>query len=324
MEFLRFFLIRNGTLISGAIYIARFIDNMEGIGMKMGKWGILLIIAGVAGYFFMQHGSSASSKLEVDARAAILLDATTAAVYYESNADEALAPASMSKMMTELLILEDVHSGKRKWTESVKISSYAANVPGSKIGMRPKDTFSLRELFEAMVVHSANDATVALAEHVSETENKFVLRMNQMSNKIGLSSKTVFANSTGLSVRDIIGFKTAAAVGDTVMTARDIAKLASYLVSSYPEVLDITRLPEVKLLHNNITLQATNLMLPGERYAYSGNDGLKTGYTDEAGYCFTGTAMRDGRRMISVVMGTSAPEARFKETEKLFKYAFAK
>jgi D-alanyl-D-alanine carboxypeptidase (penicillin-binding protein 5/6) len=272
----------------------------------------------------MQHGSSASSKLEVDARAAILLDATTAAVYYESNADEALAPASMSKMMTELLILEDVHSGKRKWTESVKISSYAANIPGSKIGMKPNDTLSLRELFAAMVVHSANDATVALAEHVSETESKFVLRMNQMSKKIGLSSKTVFANSTGLSAADIIGFKTAAAVGDTVMTARDIAKLASFLISSYPEVLDITSLPEVKLSHNNITLQATNLMLPGERYAYSGNDGLKTGYTDEAGYCFTGTAMRDGRRIISVVMGTSAPEARFKETEKLFKYAFAK
>jgi D-alanyl-D-alanine carboxypeptidase len=297
---------------------------MEGIGMKIRRWGVLLIMAGIAGYFLMQHGSSVSSKPEVDARAAILLDAKTAVVYYESNADEPLAPASMSKMMTELLILEDVHSGKRKWTESVKISSYAANVPGSQIGMKPKDTFTLRELFEAMVVHSANDAAVALAEHVSETENKFVLRMNQASKKIGLSSKTVFANSTGLSARDIIEFKTAAAVGDTVMTARDIAKLASHLVTSYPEVLDITRLPEVKLSHNNITLQATNLMLPGERYAYSGNDGLKTGYTDEAGYCFTGTAMRDGRRMISVVMGTSDSEARFIETEKLFEYAFSK
>jgi D-alanyl-D-alanine carboxypeptidase len=183
---------------------------MEGIGMRMGRWGILLMITGVAGYFFMQHGSLASSKPKVDARAAILLDANTAAVYYESNADEPLAPASMSKMMTELLILEDVYSGKRKWTESVHISSYAANVPGSKIGIKPKDTFTLRELFEAMVVHSANDAAVALAEQ------------------------------------------------------------------------------------------------------------------DEAGYCFTGTAMRDERRLISVVMGTSDPDARFKETEKLFEYAFAR
>src|ERR1700730_15436864 len=119
---------------------------MEGIGMKTRRWGVLLMMAGIAGYFFMQQGSSSTSKPVVDARAAILLDAKTAAVYYESNADEALTPANMSTKMTELLILEDVHSGKRKWNESVKISSYAANVPGSKIGMKPNDTFSLREL----------------------------------------------------------------------------------------------------------------------------------------------------------------------------------
>jgi D-alanyl-D-alanine carboxypeptidase len=165
--------------------------------MKMGRWGVLLIIAGVAGYFFMQHGNSASSKPKVDARAAILMDSNTAVVYYESNADEPLAPASMSKMMTELLILEDVHSGKRKWTESVNISSYAANVSGSKIGIKPKDTFTLRELFEAMVVHSANDAAIALAEYVSESESKFVLRMNQESKRIGLSSKTVLPTRRG-------------------------------------------------------------------------------------------------------------------------------
>ncbi|CAG7619095.1 D-alanyl-D-alanine carboxypeptidase DacA [Paenibacillus solanacearum] len=294
--------------------------------MKRRKWGRWLLLASIAACMAMlvRHYVPLLFAPEIHARAAILIDAQTGAVYYESNADEALPPASMSKMMTELLILEDVCSGKRRWNETVRISSYAANVPGSKIGVKPKDTYTVRELFEAMVVHSANDAAVALAEQASGTESKFVTRMNQTAKKLGLSSGTVFANATGLPSADIRGFQSAAAAGDTEMTARDIAKLAARLVTDYPEVLDITRKPQVTLARTNLTLQATNLMLPGEAYAYSGNDGLKTGFTDEAGYCFTGTAMRGGRRLITVVMGTAAPEARFVETGKLLTYGFAR
>lgn len=292
----------------------------------MRRWGIFFLLAGVIGFSYIgiRNDGTLLNKPQVNAHAALVMEADSGNILYESNADEALPPASMSKMMTELLVLEEIHSSKRYWNEPVKISSYAANIPGSKIGVKAGDKLSIRELFDAMVVHSANDAAVALAEHLSGTERKFVERMNQKARKIGLSTKTVFANSSGLPSRDLADNKSAAASGETVMTARDIARLASFLISTYPEVLETTRMPEVKLSTRNVTLQATNLMLPGKSYAYIGNDGLKTGYTDEAGYCFAATAIRDGTRLITVVMGTQNSDTRFIETEKLLTFGFTK
>ncbi|MBD0379218.1 D-alanyl-D-alanine carboxypeptidase family protein [Paenibacillus sedimenti] len=292
----------------------------------MKKLGWLFLFMVIAGFLLMRltnHESFADNP-KVDAKAAFLMDAQTGDVYYKYNADHALPPASMSKMMTELIILEDIRDGKTKWNDPVSISSYAANVTGAQVGLKAKEKLSIRELFEAMVVHSANDAAVALAEHVSGTESKFVARMNRTAQTVGLSSKTKFANATGLSSEDLQGIKSAASGGDTVMTARDIAKLAAYLIGKHPDILDISQMSKVNFSRKSITLQTTNLMLPGNLFAYSGNDGLKTGFTDEAGYCFTGTALRDGKRLISVVMGARDSESRFIETKKLFTYGFAK
>ncbi|WP_164821682.1 D-alanyl-D-alanine carboxypeptidase family protein [Paenibacillus koleovorans] len=300
----------------------------------------LLLVAAVVGivvlgkhYGWLEKGIGAYAEPpSIDARSALLMDAKTGTVYYESNADIALPPASVSKLMTELLVLEDVRAGKRNWKETVVISKYAANMPPSRIGLKAGDRWPLDELFQAMVVYSANDAAVALAEHLAVTERDFVIRMNEKAHKLGLSSKTVFANASGLSAADLSGLQPrtasgkggAEAPGETVMTARDIAKLAQHLVNAYPEVLDITRMKEVTLASRNLKLETTNLMLPGKMYAYSGNDGLKTGFTDEAGYCFTGTAMRKGHRLITVVLGADAPEARFEETKKLLSYGFSR
>lgn len=262
------------------------------------------------------------SELELDASSAILMDLQTGEVLYEKNANEALPPASMSKLMTELIIMDLTREGVLGWNEKVLTSVYAAGVPGSQIGFEAGEHYSVRELFEAMAVHSANDAAVALAEHVSGNEAAFAALMNKRAEKLGLSSQTLFANATGLSSEDLHPFPQASAERDTVMTAKDTAMLAAYLLKKYPEVLEVSSRSSVKLSNQPKSLQSTNLMLSGKPFAFPGNDGLKTGYTVQAGYCFTGTAKQDGRRLVSVIMGADTPEQRFIETGKLFQFGF--
>ncbi len=271
-----------------------------------------------------EYGLEVQAGPAIEARAAILMDAETGRVLHASHADLALPPASMSKMMTELVLLERIGKGSIAWEEVVTVSSYAAEVEGAEIGARAGEHYTVRELFEAMTVHSANDAAIALAEHAAGSERKFVTWMNERARKIGLSGETFFANATGLSSIDLARFEEAAAEGDTVMTARDTAKLAAHLVRNFPEVLDITTLRDVAVDGGSasLVLRTTNQMLPGEAYAYKGNDGLKTGYTQRAGYCFTGTTQRGGKRLIAVVMGAASSEARFTETKKLFQYGY--
>ncbi|MBP1992368.1 D-alanyl-D-alanine carboxypeptidase family protein [Paenibacillus eucommiae] len=259
----------------------------------------------------------------VQATAAILMDADSGEILMSQNAEEALPPASMSKMMTELVVLNQVKAGKLNWDDIVVTSKYAAVVIGAQIGFKSGEQLTVRELFEAMIVHSANDAAVALAEFTAGSEAKFVELMNRQAKEIGLSSSAHFANATGLDREDLIGLSGAASKGNTYLSAKDTAELARHLITAYPEVLEITTRNDI-FLTNQVELRTTNLMLPGERFAYSGNDGLKTGYTSQAGYCFTGTTKRGSTRLIAVVMGADSGDTRFTETKKLFHYGFKK
>ncbi|WP_051251174.1 D-alanyl-D-alanine carboxypeptidase family protein [Paenibacillus harenae] len=285
----------------------------------------LLIAAGVLAslaYLASLKDRPAVSELVLESKAAILLDIGTGEVLYEKNADEAMPPASMSKLMTELIVLDLASKGELPWNEQVVTSRYAADVPGSQIGFAAGEVYSVRELFEAMAVHSANDAAVALAEHIGGSERAFVALMNERAAKLGLSEASVFGNSTGLNRGDLLPYEEASSGLDTVLTAKDTATLAAYLLKKYPEVLEVSSRASVKLDSSAKKLQTTNLMLAGKSYAYPGNDGLKTGYTEQAGYCFTGTAKQDGRRLVSVVMGADSSGQRFVETGKLFHYGF--
>ena len=140
----------------------------------------------------------------IKASSAILIHADTGRVLYAMHADLPLPPASMSKMMTELLVLDAVRSGQHAWDENVPISRYAAEVPGSAIGMHEDEHYTLRQLFEALIIHSANDAAVAIAEHLSGSEARFVDTMNARAKEIGLSDRTVFANASGLPAADLV------------------------------------------------------------------------------------------------------------------------
>lgn len=276
--------------------------------MKIKLFIVSLLIA-MLGFIFVMKQSAAP--LQLNAKAAMLIDAATGRILYEKNADESLAPASMSKMMTEYIVLEQLQHGKLHWNDRVKITAHAASIEGARIQLRAGQKVTVRDLYTAMVVASANNATVALAEYIAGTEADFSELMNEKARIFKLKD-SLFINATGLTE----GSKM------TRMSAKDLARLAKLLVSDFPEVLQTTTQPHLTLQFSGEGIYSTNQMLTDQKLAVEGLDGLKTGFTDQAGYCFTGTAGRDGHRLISVVMGTENTEERFVETKKLMDWGF--
>ncbi len=291
---------------------------------------IFFLILGLGSLFYINREEILSAwasmqpqtPLQLQARAALIMEAGTGRILYDLNADEALPPASMSKMMTELLVLDEVKKGKHKWEDQVKVSRYAAEVTGSQIGLKQGESLTLRQMFQAIAVHSANDAAVAVAEHLAGNEKAFTEQMNRKAKQIGLSSTAYFANATGLSLSDLGPYAPKNVKSETKLTSKDVALLANTLITTYPEILKTTKQTHISLAGSNVKLATTNELLPGQSYAYKGNDGFKTGFTDAAGYCFTGTTERDGKRLITVVMGAETADSRFTETIKLFDYGF--
>ncbi|WP_242035337.1 D-alanyl-D-alanine carboxypeptidase family protein [Mesobacillus harenae] len=269
---------------------------------------------------------AAEDTLGLDAEASVLVDAETGRVLYEKNPDVVLGVASMAKMMTEYLVLEAVHNGKISWEQPVKINEYVHKLsaaPGlSNVGLTQGEDYTVKELYEAMAIHSGNAAAVALAEVVAGSEKNFVEEMNKKAEELNLGEYK-FVNSTGLNNSSLLGNHPAGAPDEeNVMSARATAKLAFHLLNDYPEVLETAKIPRLKF-RDGREYPNFNWMLPTLVHHYEGVDGLKTGSTDFAGYSFTATAIRDGQRFISVVMKTNSANERFNETEKVLNYAFS-
>jgi serine-type D-Ala-D-Ala carboxypeptidase (penicillin-binding protein 5/6) len=284
----------------------------------------ILAIATVFSGFTME-AEAAEGQLGIDAEAAMLIDAESGKVLYEKNSDVVLGVASMSKMMTEYMVLEAVDKGKLKWDQKVKINEYVHKLsaaPGlSNVGLTQGEDYTVQELYEAMAIHSGNAATVALAEVLSGTEKNHVEKMNKKAAELGLKDYK-FVNSSGLNNVDLLGQHPAGNQDEeNVMSARSMAKLAYRLLKDYPEVLDTAKKPSLKF-RDGREYKNFNWMLPGLIYQYEGVDGLKTGSTDFAGYGFTATAMKNGQRYISVVMKADSKDSRFSETRKILDYAF--
>lgn len=271
-----------------------------------------------------------SVDLKLDAQAAVLMDASSGQILYENNADIAMPPASMAKMMTEYLVMEAVEKGQIKWTDMVTTSRYAADVIGSKILLALGEQATVDNMFSAMSIYSANDATVALAEHIAGTEENFAKKMNEKAKEFGLSDQAHFINATGLTRADLGKYAPTELQGETMLTAKDTAIIAYHIIKDHKEVLKYTQTPAKKfrekdkepMVNWNWMLEKNKDNVNFKRYAYQGLDGLKTGHTNEAGYCFTGTAERDGMRLISVVMGTKTEPKRFEESRKVLDYGF--
>ncbi|HDR8127167.1 TPA: D-alanyl-D-alanine carboxypeptidase [Bacillus cereus] len=252
---------------------------------------------------------------EINAKAAMIIDASDGDIIYQYNENEAFAPASMSKMMTAYLLLESIHNGKVRWEDPVKMSAKAAQTEGARIPVQVNDTLTVKDLYHALMIESANNSAVALAEHMAKSEKDFVQLMDAKAKQLKMSEHAKFANASGLQEPD---------GSETKMTAGDVAQLAYHLIKDYPEILEVTHLRQNQLAFNNINVISTNDMLnKNNKSLYiEGMDGLKTGFTDSAGYCFTGTAKQGDNRIITVVMGTSSKTKRFTETNKLMSYAF--
>ncbi|QKS69603.1 D-alanyl-D-alanine carboxypeptidase [Paenalkalicoccus suaedae] len=290
---------------------------------------------------------------------AILVDAETGRILYELNAEQALPPASMTKMMSEYLILEAVNEGQISWDDQVEVNEFLAGLSQdralSNVMMRSDQTYSVKELYESVAIYSANAATMALADHIAGSEGAFVELMNERGEELGLGTPLrtggaeagmdnldaiaeqnlgtfQYVNSTGLPNRLLNGSHPEGTneEDDNYMSAKATATLAYHLINNYPEVLDTASIPE-KIFREGttdaITMQNWNWMLPGTQYGdldYEYVDGLKTGFTNTAGYTFTGTGEKEGERLITVVMGADSEAHRFNETERLLEWGFGR
>lgn len=240
---------------------------------------------------------------QLAASAWILLDANTGKVLVEHNADEQLPPASLTKMMTSYIVANELHSNKVTEQDQVPISVAAWNMGGSKMFVREGTSVSLIDLLRGVIIQSGNDASVALAEYLAGSEGAFADVMNQQATLLGMTN-TTYHNATGWPAEGHL------------TTARDLSLLARALIQDYPSHYGIYS--EKYFEYNGINQPNRNRLL----WRDSSVDGLKTGHTEEAGYCLVASAVRKGMRLVSVVMGTRSESARAQESQKLLAYGF--
>ncbi len=273
---------------------------------------------------------NAQEHLDLNSESAILVDFDSGRILYAKNPDATIPPASMTKMMTEYLVLEAIQEGEITWDTTTQISDYAysisANDAFSGVGLRQNQDYTVKSLYEAMAINSDNATTIALAELIAGSEGEFVEMMNEKAEEMGLTEYE-FVNSTGLDNADLDGNHPEGTEADdlNLLSARSTALLAYNLVHDFPEVLETSSIPETTF--DGQTITNWNWMLEHEgvnfkQFYYEGVDGLKTGYTESGGNSFTSTAIRNGTRLISVVMRADSREERFEETAKLLDYGF--
>ena len=247
---------------------------------------------------------------EVAAKSALLMDAATGTIIYEQNAHEKLAPASVTKVMTMLLIMEAIDEGRIGWDDMVTASEAAAAKGGSQIYLKVGETMTVTDMVKSIAVSSANDCACAMAEHIAGSEAAFVDRMNARAAELGMND-THFVNCTGLDDE--------ANAAEHLTSAYDIAVMSRELLMNHPDIKKFTTIWMDTLRNGTFGLSNTNKLV---RF-YSGATGLKTGFTSNAGYCLSASAQRDGMELIAVVMGSKTSQERFTACKQLLDYGFA-
>ncbi len=245
----------------------------------------------------------AAQPIETEARNAFIVDMKTGAVLLDKGADERIAPASMSKMMFYYTVFTYLKAGKASLTDMLPVSEKAWRTGGSKMFVPLGGRVSIEDLLRGVIVDSGNDACIVLAEGLAGSEEAFVEQENELAKKIGLTGSH-FANVTGLPDPN------------HYMTARDLAILAKHIITDFPEYYKFES--EKEFTYNGIKQGNRNPLL----YKDLGADGLKTGHTEEAGYCLTASAVRDNHRIIMVLAGMPTMKSRITESEKLLEWAF--
>ena len=243
-----------------------------------------------------------------NARSGILIEANSGKIIFEKAKDKRVSVASMTKMVAQIIILEEIEKGSIKWDDIVVASRNASDMGGSQIYLEEGEKMSVRDLMKGVSVASGNDATVALAEYISGSEDKFVKRMNKKVKELGLKN-THFTNCTGLDEKNHYS------------SAYDMGVIARELVVNHPKILEFSSIYEDYLREDTTDkfwLVNTNKLIR----QYEGTDGLKTGHTDDAGYCLAATSKRDNIRLIGIVLGEKDSKIRNSETINLLDYGF--
>lgn len=245
---------------------------------------------------------------EIDAKSVILMEANSKKILYEQNADEKLPPASVTKIMTMLLVMEEIDSGRLSLSDTVSVSERAASMGGSQVYLKVGEQMSVEDLLKSVVISSANDAAVALAEHIAGSETAFVARMNDRAAQLGMQN-THFENTNGLDDTTT----------NHLTTARDIALMSRELIVFHPKILEYSSTWMDTIRDGAFGLSNTNRLI---RF-YEGATGLKTGSTSRAKFCISATAKRGEMHLIAVVMASSTRDARNETAKMLWDFGFA-
>ena len=268
---------------------------------------ILTVSILFSAFLIPTHAQEQSASLSLDCKSAILMEAQTGAVLYASNETQPLPPASVTKVMTLLLVMEAIERGQIKYTDMVSASEHACSMGGSQIYLEVGEQMSVEDLLKSVVIASANDAAVALAEYICGTEEAFVEKMNERAKELGMND-TVFENTNGLDDTT-----------DTHLTsAKDIAIMSRELIK-YPKITEYSRIWMDTIRNGEFGLTNTNRLV---RF-YEGATGLKTGSTSKAGFCITATATRGDMTLIAVIMGADTRDARNAAAVSLLNYGFS-
>lgn len=268
----------------------------------------LITISFISLLSFPVHGDGPN----IQAESAILMEASTGQIIYEKNPDEVLAPASITKIMTLIIIFDAIDSGQISLTDSVTVSEHAASMGGSQVFLEAGEVQTVETLIKCIAIASANDACVAMAEHISSTEESFVDQMNERAKGLKMNN-TSFVNCCGL---DASGH---------VTTARDVAIMSRELITTYPQIHDYSSIWMDSFTHvtrrgeSQFTLSNTNKLLKQYEWA----TGLKTGSTDDAKFCLSATAKRNDIELISVVMASPSGKTRISDSIALLNYGYS-
>lgn len=277
----------------------------------------------------LMESPAAMASSRIDASAALMVDAATGQVIYEQNPNKKLPVASITKLLTVLVIEDEIQQKQLSWDTQVKITPEVAAISNdpaySAIGLKEGQSYSVRMLINAMLVSSGDGAAAALASATGDGTDEFNLKMTNKANKLGIHDITI-VNATGLSNGDMKDLKLAdlPTTAENSMSARDVAIISQYLVEKYPELLQITAQKQTKYVKSRVkTGDNLNKMLPGSKYAVKGVkiDGLKTGTSDAAGACFVSTGTYHHHRIITVVLHANGKDKdnRFVATQELYK-----
>lgn len=285
----------------------------------------------LSGLFINTPATVNAAAPDIEADASITVDYNTGQILQGEAIDEPLGIASMTKMLVEYIVFEEIETGNITWDTPITVSDYAHEISQdyalSNVALRNGEDYSLQELYESMAIYSANGATIAIAEHISGSEPEFVDRMRELTESFGITDATL-VNATGLNNSDLNGnvYPGTAETDENMMSARSAAKIANKILTDYPEIIEMASVPRAPFREgtvDEVPMTNWNWMLEGLIMERPGVVGLKTGTTNFAGATFTGVATEGDRDLITVVLNSGEDKTtRFSETSRMLDYGF--